>query len=99
MLGVHGIAGIAYALLVVRLLRKADFVSLKAANWIAYAGAPALANVALIAGAVGLTSGLAFAPYAIAGAVMLLLFTGIADAWDTVDHRQSREGCTDDGGS
>ena len=42
---------------------------------------------------------LAFAPYAIAGAVILLLFTGIADAWDTVDHRQSREGCTDDGGS
>jgi len=82
MLGMHGIAGIAYALLVIRLLRKADFVSLKATNWIAYAGAPALANVALIAGAVGLTSGLAFAPYAIAGAVMLLLFTGIADAWD-----------------
>ena len=41
-----------------------------------------LANTALIAGAAGLFAEKSFAPYAIAGAVMLLLFTGIHDAWD-----------------
>jgi hypothetical protein len=81
-LGVQGLAGIAYAAFVIRLVRKLDFVSLGAREWIAYAGAPALANVGLLAGAAGLIAGKPFAPHAIAGAVMLFLFVGILDAWD-----------------
>ena len=65
-----------------RLLRTLDFVTLDARDWITYAGAPALANVGLLAGAAGLIAERSFAPYAIAGAVMLLLFVGILDAWD-----------------
>jgi hypothetical protein len=81
-LGLHGLAGIVYASFVIRLLRRLDFVSLDARDWIAYAGAPALANVSLLAGAAGLVTEKFFAPYAVAGAVMLLLFVGILDAWD-----------------
>jgi hypothetical protein len=81
-LGLHGIAGVAYATFVIRLLRKLDFVSLDARDWMAYAGVPALANISLLAGAGGLIAEKSFAPYAIAGAIMLLLFIGILDAWD-----------------
>jgi hypothetical protein len=81
-LGLVGLSGIAYAIYVVRLVRQLDFVSLEARDWIAYAGAPALANMSLLAGAVGLIAEKSFAPFAIAGAVLLLLFAGILDAWD-----------------
>ncbi|MGA7810662.1 hypothetical protein, partial [Bradyrhizobium sp.] len=59
-----------------------DFVSLDLRDWIAYAGAPTLANACLLVGAAGLIAEKSFAPYPIAGAVMLFLFAGILDAWD-----------------
>ena len=78
----QGFAGIGYATFVIRLVRKLDFVSLDAREWIAYAGAPALANAGLLTGAYGLIAEKSFAPYAIGGAIMLFLFVGILDAWD-----------------
>lgn len=45
------------------------------------AAAPALSNVSLIGGAAGLMAEKSFAPYAIAGAITLLLFAGIYGAW------------------
>ncbi len=81
-LGLCGIAGLAYVVVVIRLLRRLDFVSLDLRDWIAFAAAPALANASLIAGAAGLLAEAPFAPYAIAGAVILLLFVGLHDAWD-----------------
>jgi len=45
-------------------------------------GVPALGTGSLIAGAVGLLAERSFAPYAIAGAAVLLLFAGIYGAWD-----------------
>jgi len=36
----------------------------------------------MIAGAIGLIAEKSFAPYAIAGAIMLLLFAGVFGAWD-----------------
>jgi hypothetical protein len=81
-LGLHGLAVIAYAAFIIRLMGRLDFVSLKASNWITYAGAPALANAGLLAAGAGLIAEKSFAPYAAAGAVMLLLFIGILDAWD-----------------
>jgi len=78
----HGLAGIGYATFVMRLLRKLDFITLDARDWMAYAGIPALANAGLLAGGIGLIVEKSFAAYATAGAVMLLLFIGILDAWD-----------------
>lgn len=41
-----------------------------------------VAGTYLIVGAVGLLAERSFAPYAIAGAIVLLLFAGIYGAWD-----------------
>ena len=91
-LALHGVAGIGYATFVIRLMRKLHFVSLDAREWMAYAGIPALANAGLIAAGLGLIAEISFAVYAIAGAVMLLLFIGILDAWDLtlwiIGHRE-----------
>lgn len=81
-LGLSGIAGLAYVVVVIRMLRRLDFVSLGPRDWVAYAGAPALANAGMVAGAAGMIAGSSFAPYAVAGALVLLLFVGIHDAWD-----------------
>lgn len=81
-LGLIGIGGAVYASLVLRLMRKLDFVSLETRDWLTYAGAPAFANLCLLAGAVGTVMERSFAPYPIAGAVILLLFVGLLDAWD-----------------
>jgi hypothetical protein len=52
-LGLCGIAGLAYGMIVIRKLRRLDFVSLDFGDWMAYAGAPELANASLVAGAAG----------------------------------------------
>ena len=77
-----GLTGVVYQIHVIRMKRKVDFVLLDWSDWFAYAGAPALSNVSLIAGAAGLIAEKSFAPYAIAGAITLLLFAGIYGAWD-----------------
>jgi hypothetical protein len=81
-LGLIGLTGIVYAVVVIRLLWKLDFVALRPADWISYGGASALPNVALIVGAAGLVTGKVFTPYVVAAAVTMLLFIGIFDAWD-----------------
>jgi hypothetical protein len=81
-LGAGGLGGIGYAAAVVNLLRRLDFVSISPGDWICYAGAPALADAALVAGAIDLVTQATFTPYAIAAAAMLLLFVSIIDAWD-----------------
>ena len=82
LLGLIGIGGITYAIVVLRLLRQLEFVALKIRDWITYGGAPGLANVGLVAAAVGTITERTFAPYAVAGAIVLLLFVGLLDAWD-----------------
>jgi len=73
---------LAYVAFVARLMLRLDFVSLKASNWFTYAGAPAVANAGLLVAGAGLIAEKSFAPYAAAGAIMMLLFIGILDAWD-----------------
>lgn len=80
--GTIGLLGLAYAALIAAKLRKIEFVSLDSFNWIAYAGAPAVANACLVAGAAGLLADAAFGPFAIAAGASLLLLVGIHDAWD-----------------
>ncbi|MGA7329553.1 MAG: hypothetical protein WBX25_35000 [Rhodomicrobium sp.] len=80
-LALSGLAGLSYAIVVLRMMRKVEFTDLSQGDWITYVGAPALSNIVLIAGACGLAFHQAFAPYAIAGAIVLLLFIAIRDAW------------------
>jgi hypothetical protein len=62
--------------------RKVDYASLDWLDWTLFSVAPAFGNASMIAGAAGLIAEKSFAPYAIAGAITLLLFAGIYSAWD-----------------
>ncbi len=77
-----GLAGAAYGLSAIGLKRRAGVVELRGLNWLAYNGAPLIANAALIGGGVGLIFPRPFAPFAIAVASTLLLAAGIFGAWD-----------------
>jgi hypothetical protein len=62
--------------------RKIDYASPDWLDWSLFSTAPALGYASLIAGAAGLIAEKSFAPYAISGAITLLLFAGIYGAWD-----------------
>jgi len=80
-LALSGLAGLTYAMWVLHMMRRMQFKGLSQSDQIPYAGAPAVSNIVLIAGAWGLAFHEAFAPYAIAVAITLLLFIGIRCAW------------------
>jgi hypothetical protein len=81
-LGVCGLSGLIYQIYVILMQRKIDFASPDWLDWALFSAAPALGNASMIAGAVGLIAEKSFAPWAIAGAVTLLLFAGVFGAWD-----------------
>jgi hypothetical protein len=81
-LSLGGIAGLAYQIRVIVARHKVGLVLPDWRDWIPHVGVPALGTVSLIAGGVGLLVERSFAPYAIAGAAVLLLFAGIYGAWD-----------------
>jgi hypothetical protein len=80
-LGLFGLTGLIYQIHVILNQRKVDFVSLDWLDWTLYSSAPVLGNASLIAGAAGLIAEKPFAPYAVAGAITLLLLAGIYGAW------------------
>jgi len=80
-LGLFGVSGLVYQIHVIRKQRKIDFVSPDWLDWTLFSVAPVLGNASLAAGAAGLIADKAFAPYAIAGAIALLLLAGIYGAW------------------
>ena len=81
-LGLCGLAGAWYQIHVILIQRKIDYASLDWLDRTLFSTMPALGNASLIAGAAGLIAEKSFAPYAIAGAIALLLFAGIYGAWD-----------------
>jgi hypothetical protein len=81
-LGLSGLAGLVRQFHVILMQRKVDFASLDWLDWTFFSAVPAVGYAILIAGAAGLIAGKSFAPYAIAGAITLLLFAGVYGAWD-----------------
>jgi hypothetical protein len=81
-LGLCGLAGVWYQIHVILMQRKIDYASLDWLDRTLFSTMPALGNASMIAGAAGLIAEKSFAPYAIAGAITLLLFAGIYGAWD-----------------
>jgi hypothetical protein len=81
-LGLGGLTGLGYQIHTSLMRQTVGFVSLGWDDWIPWVVLPALANASLVAGAVGLIAGKAFAAYAVAGSIVLLLFAGIYGAWD-----------------
>ena len=81
-LGLGGLMGLTYQINVVVARHKVGMVLPHWRDWLPYVGVPALGSATLIVGAVGLIAEKSFAPYAIAGAMVLLLLAGIYGAWD-----------------
>jgi len=76
-LGLFGLADLVYQIHVVLNQRKVDIASLDWLDWTLFSVVPMLGNASLIAGAAGLIAERPFAPYAIAGAITLLLLAGL----------------------
>jgi hypothetical protein len=81
-LSLGGLAGLAYQIRVIAGRRKAGLILPDWHDWLPHVGVPALGSGSLIAGAAGLLAKRSFAPYAIAGAAVLLLCAGIYGSWD-----------------
>jgi hypothetical protein len=82
--GVTGIAGIVYAMIVIRRMRSQQAYETVFEDWLFHAWLPILAYAMLAA-----SSGMAFAAtrpalFMLGAASLLLLFIGIHNAWDTV---------------
>jgi hypothetical protein len=74
--------GLAYQINVVITRHRVGLVLPQWQDWLPYVGVPALGSASLVVGAIGLIAEKSFAPYAIAGAMVLSLVAGIYGAWD-----------------
>jgi hypothetical protein len=83
-LGIIGLCGIVYVLRVMRRAMRLSTYDPDAEDWTWYSILPLLAYVAILAGAILLFALPAKGLFAVAGAVMLLIFIGIRNAWDVV---------------
>ena len=85
-LGVTGLAGVIYVMIVLgHARRQSDYVP-ELEDWLCHFALPFVAYFAVISAAVALVSHRATALFIMAGAVLLLLFDGIHNAWDAVTY-------------
>jgi len=80
-LGLCGLAGLVLQIHVILKQLELNIASLDWLDWTWFSAVPALGYASLIAGAAGLIAEKSFAPFAIAGAITLLLLAGIYGAW------------------
>jgi hypothetical protein len=84
LVGVCGLAGIAYVGVVVCRIRRVEIYQPVVADWVWRGLLPGAAYAALLAGALLLPGSATPALFAVGAAVVLLLFIGIHNAWDEV---------------
>jgi hypothetical protein len=83
-LGACAIAGVVYALTVIRRARRQSSYSPDKSDWVWYVTLPIVAYIALLLASVLVSSNPEPCLYVIAATALLLLFIGIHNAWDTV---------------
>lgn len=87
LIGLIGLSGVAY---IVRVMRRTRRLTISYTpdleDWIWYTIVPLGAYGTISAGAIGLAAAPEQALFVLAGGVMLLLFTGIRNAWDVVTY-------------
>lgn len=81
-----GLYGVVYILRVMRRTRRLTVYTPDLEDWIWYTILPLGAYSVISAGAIGLMTAPGPALFALAGGVMLLIFIGIRNAWDTVTY-------------
>ncbi len=86
LLGFMGVAGLAYAAVVVRRMRKQAAYRPELEDWVFYIALPSAAYAALALSALAATSHTRKALFCVGAAALVLLFTGIRNAWDSVTY-------------
>ena len=84
LVGLCGLYGVVYVVRVITRTRRVTAYSPDPEDWIWYTIVPLIAYGAVIIGAVTLPFMPVRALFTVAGAVVLLIFTGIRNAWDVV---------------
>jgi len=85
-LGLCGLVGVIYSLIVTQRLRRFGNYAPVLEDWLANSAAPLTAYLALIVSAALLPSNPEAALFIIAGAILLLLFDSIHNAWDVATY-------------
>jgi hypothetical protein len=85
-LGLCGVAGIVYAAEIIRTARRQTAYKPVLEDWVWHFTLPHLAYALLLAAEFMLQSNPAVSLFEIGGAVLLLLFVGIHNAWDSVTY-------------
>jgi len=86
---VIGLFGIAYSAIVFRRMRQQTAYRPDAEDWFYFAGLPFAGYVVLTVSAAGMLYRNGVALFGIGAAALILLFTGIHNAWDTVTYHVS----------
>ncbi|HKW97042.1 MAG TPA: hypothetical protein VJN43_04870 [Bryobacteraceae bacterium] len=87
LLGLVGLSGMVYTVIVVRRMRSQTAYKPEFEDWLFHVLLPFAAYVTLALSAYSALSHVREAFYAVGGAVLLLLFIGIHNAWDAVTYR------------
>jgi hypothetical protein len=94
-LAICGVAGVAYALNVIRHARRQTGYAPDTEDWLWYVAFPLIAYTALTVAALLLPWHTVFAMFVIAATALLLLFTGIHNSWDSVTYIAVKHGRSD----
>ena len=86
LIGLTGLYGVVYVLNVLRRTRRLTIYVPEAEDWIWYTILPLIAYVTIVASAMLLVTVPEQVLFALAGAVVLLIFIGIHNAWDIVTY-------------
>lgn len=86
LLGLTGLAGVLYTVIVMRRQRRFEAYTPVREDWLRYVICPFVAYAAMLAAAVLLPGSSVAALFIIGGALLLLLFLAISNAWDIVTY-------------
>jgi hypothetical protein len=91
LMAASGFIGLAYSILIVRRARKQTSYSLVLEDWLFHTALPAVAYGLLATASLTLRTAPHGSLFVIAAAVLLLLFIGIHNAWDTATYLVARD--------
>ncbi len=86
LLAIAGLFAVVYILRVWLLARRFTDYTPDLEDWICYTILPLVAYSTILIGSIALNAAPHVAPFALAGAVLLLIFIGIRNAWDVVTY-------------